>query len=290
MTRRAWVGLVLLLLASSLTCVALGHWQWTRHSHRAGEVALITANLDAAPVPAAELLGPDLTDPVDPGDVWRPVTLTGEWVADSGVQLRNRPVEGANASHSLALLRTPAGGVVVVDRGWWRQGDTVPPGALDLPAGPVELVVHVRAPEPADPRTPPAGQAFSVTPEGLLDSLVAAGRLTPGEDGALGSDLATGVYGMQVSPAPTLPLGALPPPDTGLRSHLSYAFQWWFFALAIPVAGVVLVRRDREKGRTDDDAGDGSPPQPNRRRRLTMAEEEDALLDAVAGPSSPPTV
>lgn len=127
MTRRAWVGLVLLLATSSLACVGLGHWQWTRHVHRSEQVALITSNIGADPVPAAELLGPDLLDPVDPDDVWRPVELAGEWVADSGVQLRNRPVEGANASHSLALLRTEAGALVVVDRGWWRQGDDVRP-------------------------------------------------------------------------------------------------------------------------------------------------------------------
>ncbi len=275
MTRRAWVGLVLLLVTSSLACVGLGYWQWTRHVHRSEQVALITANLGADPVPAADLLGPDLLDPVDPGAVWRPVELAGQWVTDSGVQLRNRPVDGANASHSLALLRTEAGALVVVDRGWWRQGDEVPPGALDLPAGPVELVVRLRAAEPRDSRTPPPDQAYSVTPEVLLDSLVAGDKVTQEEADALAADLATGAYGMQVSPVPTEPLGALPPPDTGLRSHLSYAFQWWFFALAIPVAGVVLVRRDR-------DQGDGDRPS-RARRRPTMAEEEDALLDALDG-------
>ncbi len=280
MTRRAWVGLVLLLATSSLACVGLGHWQWTRHVHRSEQVALITSNIGADPVPAAELLGPDLLDPVDPDDVWRPVELAGEWVADSGVQLRNRPVEGANASHSLALLRTEAGALVVVDRGWWRQGDDVPPGALDLPAGPVELVVRLRAAEPLDSRTPPPDQAYSVTPQVLLDSLVAGDKVTQTEADGLAADLATGIYGLQVSPRPTDPLGALPPPDTSLRSHLSYAFQWWFFALAIPVAGVVLVRRDRDRDRGDD--GEGGPPRPQRtRRRPTMAEEEDALLDAL---------
>lgn len=275
MTHRAWVGLVLLLTVSSLACVGLGYWQWARHAERAAQVAIITTNLEAAPVPAQDLLGPDARTPVAPNDVWRRAELTGEWVPGSGVQLRNRPVDGANASHALGLLRTPSGTIVAVDRGWWRQGDAVPPGALDLPPGQEEIVVRLRAAEPRDPRTPPPGQAYSVTPEALLDSLVAAGHLTEGEALALAPELAAGTYGIQVEPVPTAPLAPLPSPDTGLRSHLSYAFQWWFFALAIPVAGVVLVRRDRDD---DDDA-----PRPARtRRRPTLAEEEDALLDATA--------
>lgn len=276
MGRGRLVGLVAFLLACSIACVGLGYWQWTRHVHRAEQVALVNANLGADPVPAAELLGPDLTAPVDPDDVWRPVGLTGEWLADSGVQLRNRPVDGSNASHSLGLLRTDAGTVLVVDRGWWAQTDTVPGGALDLAPGEVELTARLRAAEPADPRTGPPGQVFSVTPSAVLDTLVADGRLTRAEADDVAGDLAAGTYVMQLAPEPTAPLHAFPHPDTSLRSHLSYAFQWWFFALAIPVAGVVLARRGRE-----DDHGGAARPQ-RVRRRPTLAEEEDALLDAQA--------
>lgn len=274
MSRWGKVGVVLLLVVASAVCVGLGYWQWSRHTARAAQVSLITTNLDAEPVPVEEVLGPDLLSPLDPQDVWQPVSVTGTWVQESGVQLRNRPVDGANASHALGLLRTDSGALLVVDRGWWRQIDVVPDGALDLPQGTVDLVLRIRAAEPPDARTPPAGEVYRIVPEQVVAEGIA--RASGGTQPA--DPLVTSAYGIVESPSPGEPLSLLPDPDTSLRSHLSYAFQWWFFAAAIPVAGVILARRDRE-GADPDDADETE----SRRRRPTLEEEEDALLDAQEG-------
>lgn len=271
MSRLGKLGVALLVILASGVCVGLGYWQWNRHTARAAAVNLITTNLDAEPVEITELLGADLLTPLDGEDVWHPVTVTGTWVPASGVQLRNRPVDGANASHSLALLRTDQGTLLVVDRGWWRQTDVVPDGALDTPGGQVELVVRMRLAEPPDERTPPAGEVYRIVPE----QVVAEGFDQSPPPEVTESALVTSAYGIVESPAPGDPLHLLPDPGTSLRSHLSYAFQWWFFAAAIPVAGVILARRDRE-----DSEGEDSPKPERRRRGPTLEEEEDALLDA----------
>ncbi|WP_146197024.1 SURF1 family protein [Serinibacter arcticus] len=266
------VGVVGLLLLGVAVCVLLGLWQLSRHNDRVAQVDLITTNLDAPVAPLTDVLGDDL----DPQDVWRPVTVTGTWVEGSGVQLRNRPVQDANASHALALFRTdetPAR-VLVVDRGWWRQTDVVPDGSLEVPGGTSEIVVRLRAQEDLDERANPAGEVFRVHPGSVLEQ-------TSLDADALDGALVTSAYGMIVSPVPTTPLGALPDPDTSLRSHLSYALQWWFFAAAIPVAAVVLKRRaDAEDAEAAAEAAGEERPVAARRRRASMEDEEDALLDA----------
>ncbi|PFG19817.1 SURF1 family protein [Serinibacter salmoneus] len=276
--RRVWrvLGGALLVLLASAVCVGLGLWQLDRHHTRAEQVNLIVSNLEQDPVPLADLLpGDDL----DPDDVWRPVTLTGSWVPDSGVQLRNRPVEGANASHALALFETQDGRVLLVDRGWWRQDGSVPEGALAVPDGEQSIVVRLRAREEQDERTNPAGEVFRVTPEAAAAQSTGGGAVDP-------DALITSAYGMAEDVPASAPLGTLPDPGTSLRSHLSYAFQWWFFAAAIPVAAVIIVRRGREEAAEHAAEQEGpsraqeSTPTPRRRRASSLEEEEDALLDA----------
>lgn len=268
------VGVVLLIVLGSVACGFLGLWQLHRHQERVAQVDVIESNFDAAPVPLAQLLP---ADDLDPAEVWRPVELTGAWVEGSGVQLRNRPVQDGNASHALAIFltdETPAR-ALVVDRGWWRQESVVPEGALDVPSqAPTTITVRLRAQEPLDERSNPAGEVFRVHPPSVLEQ---SGL----EEADLGGTLVTSAYGMIAEPRPSGVLGSLPVPDTSLRSHLSYALQWWFFGAALPVAAVILKRR------TDADAADalaaaegGAGTAPARRRRVTMADEEDAILDA----------
>lgn len=288
--RRVWrtLGGALLVLLASAVCVGLGLWQLDRHYTRAAQVNLIVDNLEQEPVPLTQLLpGDDL----DAEDVWRPVVLTGSWVPDSDVQLRNRPVEGANASHALALFETSEGRVLLVDRGWWRQDGTVPEGALEVPAGEQSLVVRLRAREEQDERTNPEGEVFRVTPEAAADQSAGGRTLDTGA-------LLTSAYGMAETVPDDAPLGTLPDPGTSLRSHLSYAFQWWFFAAAIPVAAVIIVRRGREEAAERAEASADLPsgatgstattptrapaatPRVRRRRASSLEDEEDAILDA----------
>ena len=277
--RAATTVLVAVVVAAG--CVVAGVWQWNRHTDRAAAIALVEANYEATAVPLEQLVG---TEPLSPGDVWRPVTLKGRYLGDP-VLLRNRPVGGVPGFHVLApLLVTSgplAGSVLVVDRGWVPTGDdgsdadSVP----SAPGGSVSVVVRLRADEPDSRRDAPLGQVQAIAVDQVRDAWVTA---TGQPELWTGQDL--GAYGALESEdgAAAAGLGRLPKPSTDPGPHLSYAFQWWVFALgALVGAGVLLTRDAREQRRPPDDASDD--PQEvrvRRRRRPTAEEEEDALLDA----------
>lgn len=247
-----WVGLALGALVVSVSCVFLGLWQWGRYEDRVAAVEQVEANWDAAPIGLDELVARGLT--VVPDSQWQTVRLTGSWVPSSTVLLRNRPVQATAALHALSILRASRddGGdvAVVVARGWLpADGAEVP----DAPAGRHEVVVRMRVEEGPVDRVPPPGQVYTVhTSQVVL---------------AAGVDLADVPvlqgYGQLVdTPAP---LRGFPEPDRDLGPHLSYAFQWWFFAAAVPVGVVILARREAE----EDDL-----PRPRRRPEDEVAEDE----------------
>lgn len=161
--------------------------------------------------------------------------------------------------------------------------------------------VRLRPAEPVLDREPPPGQTHSVNP--------------PQSAGLMGldePDLVTGAYGELAAEEPSAQRpAALPYPDTSLGPHLSYAFQWWIFALFFPAALIYRTRRQFQDLAADEqqltaadtspgDASDtdpdedGSAPAPepdcrtadhrprravHARRRGQDEEEEDALID-----------
>lgn len=284
--RRRAVAVALVGILVAVVCGLLGRWQWNRHVVRDAKIALVQANYSADPVPMADLLdGP--TTSLDPADEWRPVTLTGTYAADSTVLLRNRPVDGTPAYHVLVPLVLADGDVLVVDRGWVPMGAD---GSSDVavaapPSGTVQVTVRLRVPEPASTRSAPAGQVQAADPGQVL----AAGSLDAPAYAAIGGLV-------DESPAPAQALGTLPLPDTDPGSHLSYAFQWWVFALGALGAFGWAARREvldaREPDLVDRSAEPAAPrplgarSQPRRRGRDEV--DEDALLDAAEAATTPP--
>lgn len=300
--RRA-ATLVVLAVVLSTACVLLGRWQWNRHVHRDAAIRQVEAAYDADPVPLADLLGSPDAD-LAGADVWHPVTVTGRYDVDATVLLRNRPVDGQPGFHVLVpLVVEGTDAVLVVDRGWvaWQEDASA---QVDVPAPPpseVTVTVRLRPGEAATDRDAPAGQVQAVA----VDQVLAVGGLSSG------TVAYRSAYGSLVAedPAPAVPLGALPAPSTDPGSHLSYAFQWWTFALGSLVGLTWMARRelrDAREARAARDAAEGRPapvgPRPAlgdllptddpdlpggrvrapRRRRPSDEETEDALIDAQA--------
>lgn len=281
-----WLWLITALVLVSAVCVFLGVWQWERHLGRSAIVAQVERAYDAEPVPVAELVGPG--EPVTDDVEYRPVVLEGAYVEGATVLLRNRPVGGSPAVHVVTPFVADVGGeplVVVVERGWLpadaATGGTAVPGP---PAGEVSLVARLRVGEDVDPRArqAPRGQTYTLAP---ADVLAAAGTVTDLGAAAQLPVLDGYVQVAETDPEPAQRPEPFPYPDTDLGPHLSYAFQWWVFALGALVGIGVLARRE---ARENDElallaaAGadaDGAPPA-RRRRRRTAEEEEDALVDA----------
>lgn len=297
-TVRRAVGIVCVGLVLATVCVLLGRWQWNRHVWRDAAIAVVQENFAADPVPLDAVL-PSTDEPLGSDDEWRTVEVVGRYDTDATVLLRNRPVDGHPAYHVLvpfvvedasagtADAPTGVGDVLVVDRGWVPTGADAS-AAVDLPAPPsgtVTLTARLRLDERPTDRTAPPGQVQAVASQQVL----AAGGLDATPYGA---------YAQRRSedPAPAEVPGALPPPSTDPGSHLSYAFQWWAFAVLVLGASVVVARREsalvtEAPARSSGSAGPAAaaPRRPERadvpRRRGGRAEdEEDALIDAQLAP------
>ncbi len=294
-SRRRAASVLAVALLVSAGCVVAGIWQWNRHVDRSAAVDLVNGNYDAAAVPLPDVAA----DGLQPDEVWRPVTVRGAYVG-AGV-LRNRPVSGTPAAHALGVLEIAdgpwRGRLLVVDRGWFpaAQADV----GRAVPGGELDLVVRLRGAEPPSGRDAPSGQVQAVA----VDQVLAASGLT-------GRDAVRDAYGVVATEDGRSPadVAVLPRPDSDLGPHLSYAFQWWVFALGAVVGAVVLLRREAADAAREDagpdtaDAGPGPTghdgrtgqagpmtpgPVRTRRRRPTAEEEEDAILDAAEGRSGP---
>lgn len=274
-TLRRWVQTLAVAALVAAVCAAAGLWQWSRHTDRSAAIAQVEAGYNAAPVPVAELLRLDTELPQE--SLWRPATVVGHYLQDAEVLLRNRPVSGQPGFHVLTPLVIEegelAGAVLVVDRGWVPTGGDGS-GDVELPPAPrgtTEVVVRLRPGEPPSARQAPAGQVQAIAVDQVREASRAAwpDRVIADAYGAVATE--DGV--------PPTGLGALPRPSTDPGSHLSYAFQWFVFAVGAVVGSIVLMRRDTA-ARDGDDRDAAAQPRPARRRAPTAEEEEDALLDA----------
>lgn len=291
--RRA-AGLVLLAVVLAAGCGLLGRWQWNRHTARDAVIAVIEGSYGADPIPIRELLAsPDAALAGD--DVWRPVTVVGHYDTGGTALLRNRPVNGQPGFHVLVPFvvtgdAADAGAgdaadrpvVLVVDRGWVPTGESRdrPDAVPASPAGTVEITVRLRADEPASARDAPAGEVQAIS----VDQVLAAGGTEPG---AVRAYAAYGALANE-QPSTTDAISPLPKPSIDPGSHLSYAFQWWTFALGSLIGFSVLARRELHEPDPESDPsprpGRSAGPGRARRRRGPSAEdEEDALIDSQLG-------
>ncbi|OKL54794.1 hypothetical protein BSZ39_02105 [Bowdeniella nasicola] len=246
LTSGRWVGLMLTALIVVVTCILLGMWQWGRYEHKRDLVAQFDRAYNAPTIPLADVVAEGVS--IDGTREWRPVELTGQWTGEQ-ILIRNRAVGGKNAYRVVAVLQTP-GINVVVDRGWLPVEETAPTPP-PLPSGQVSFVGRLRPPEPADSRGITQGQAHAINPNQLGQGALLNGyvQVTDGLDGLRG----------------------YPTPERDLGPHLSYAFQWWVFALGAVVGLVILARREAA-----ENAGRIAP----RPKRASLEREEDALLDS----------
>jgi len=292
--RRA-VGLCLLAVALATACVFLGRWQWHRHEWRDAQIAIVKENFGADPVPLSSVLTPAQAVPDEL--LWRPVLVSGHYLPERTVELRNRPADGTPAYHVLvpfvvddssagtSATPTDAGTVLVVDRGWVPTGENADADvtAPAPPAGDVTITVRLRADEPDTTQQAPPGQVQAIAVDQVLS--------VAGVDGQ-----AWQAYGGLVSESPAVaPMpGTLPEPSIDPGSHLSYAFQWWTFALGSLVGFAFLARREIleevDEPSPPEDLDPWAPraprgPRPERvhtsgRRDGRAEAEEDALVDA----------
>lgn len=268
-----WTVYVAIAIVFAIACAFLSNWQFTRNEERSRQLALVDANYDATPVALGEVLAPG--GELAPLDEWTPVRLSGTYLADEQVLVRNRPHGGTAAFEVLVPFALDDGRVLLVDRGWVTPGRDGPePDAIPAPpTGQVTVVARVRPGEPA----PTSGRS---APEGQVPTINLA---LVAEQLADPAALETGAYGVLVSesPAPAAAPSALESPSDDPGPHLSYAIQWILFAVmgfAFISYIIVTERRVRREEAAERASG---VRRPRGRRRDKDAEDEDALLDSV---------
>lgn len=264
---RRWIGALAAMVVLTIVFLFLGRWQLHRHEAKKALADLVAANYNATAVPLTDLIpvaqqSPTATLAADLE--YRPVTVTGEYLAEDTILIRNRPhdqigqagtistsTNSANGYEVVVPLRTDDGSILFVDRGWIEAGssDAAEPDEIpQAPSGEITVVARLRPSEEASDRTAPTGQAMRINIPALT------------EQTGLTSERVVGAFGALVSEDPSAAdtPEAADEPDTSLGVNLSYSMQWDSFALiAWGLFGVAMVREVRRRDEEDEDDGEG---------------------------------
>jgi cytochrome oxidase assembly protein ShyY1 len=264
---RRWGGYLALVIVFAIACGLLSWWQWSRRAEAVDEIERVEVNYDAPAADVRDVL-PEL-DSWRIDDEWLPVELTGRYLPDEQLLVRNRPFNGSTGFEVLVPFRLDDGRVFLVDRGWVPVGASIeaPDAVPAPPAGNVTVVARLKPGEPELPgRSAPAGQLATI-------HLPTVAALT-------GAETYTGAYGLLATedpaPAEERPAAAKKPAaDEG--PHLSYALQWIAFGILAFVGLIWAVRRERRIAAlpADEQAAARTP-----KRRSADSDYEDAVLDS----------
>ncbi|MCW4384416.1 SURF1 family protein [Salinibacterium sp. SYSU T00001] len=272
-----WAGYFALVVVFAIVSVGFGNWQFDRRAEAQHAIGLVEDNYDREPEPLHEVL-PTL-DAYDDEQQWTPVVLQGKYLRDEELLVRNRPLRGAPGFEVLTPLQLDDGSVFVVDRGWVPTGSAQdePDAVPAAPEGRVTVVARLKAGEPTLPgRGAPAGT-----------NQIATIHLTEVAE-RLGLPTYTGAYGLVASqdPAPAEALLTPPRPEPDEGPHLSYALQWYVFALLAFVGlGWALRQEYRVVNSDDERVRRAAERRESRRSRRAPTDDEieDALLDEARG-------
>ncbi|PSL03644.1 cytochrome oxidase assembly protein ShyY1 [Haloactinopolyspora alba] len=249
---RRWLVRTIAGILLVLVCVRLGIWQLDRNEQRTAHNDVVEANVDDDAVPIDRLAAPGAALADD--DQWRTVQVTGRYDTDNALILRLRPVNGVPGVHALTPLVTDDGNAVLVDRGYVASE-----GTRDD---------EVPIPPPPEGRVTVTGRArTSETGQGTGGD-AARGDIRYVDIAGIAETMPYPLYGAWIErtaqdPAGSGELRTIPAPETESGPHLSYAVQWFLFAV-VGVSGYVLLVRAEARGRAEAAAepghGDSSGP------------------------------
>lgn len=250
-----WIGIFGFTVAFAIACVALGQWQFDRREQAQAAIALLNQNYDVPAVPIAEVVS-ELSE-FDSSEKWRLVGVEGVY-EDDPIYVRTRSGPTGIGFEQLATLTRDDGTAFVVNRGWVpANGDNSAPAETPaLPAGPVTVTARLIPNEQLIVgRNAPDGQIATIH--------------LPSIDDQTAADVFLGWYGRVDTETPSAPSGSVwtkPVLDEG--PHLSYALQWYVFALMgfygygwalrKEARGDVPVERPTSRGDSDEDIEDAA--------------------------------
>ena len=259
-----WTGWFLVACTFALACVGLASWQIERRSEAVSKIERVADNYDLETVSFKEVssLAKDSVVAYE----WRKVELSGNYLVDDTLLVRNRAIAGQPGFVQLIPFLLETGEVVVVERGWIPADSDLNPSNTFLPSESLKtLVARVRMGETVPNRDSPNGQVTSI-------------NLTDIEQ-LINLDVKQDLYLRMVTESPEessypQPLSR-PVLDEG--NHLSYAVQWIIFAVMGFFALFWAIRQEQEFRRMEKD-----PTYVPRSLRLKASADsivEDDILD-----------
>lgn len=256
--RPTWVLGHVLALALVVAFVNFGFWQLRRLDERQERNATIESRSGMPVLPIGELVSAD--DPLSVGEAlaFRQASAEGEFDVDGEVLVRNRSQSGRAGVHVLTPLVLDGGDAVLVNRGFVATGGqlegvraqaTPPPGRVEL----VGLVTATQERGSIGPRDPDEGVLGEV-------SRADVGRVRQQYDRPLAPVVLQLEAYVPAQPEP-LPV-PVPTPMLSEGSHLSYAFQWFAFALIGALGWPLLLKRTAKDARRAERPPTSVPPAP----------------------------
>lgn len=271
LTRR-WLTWILVAVVWGVGCFFLGRWQWQRWESKHNAQQEVSQNYNAAPRALPSVVATS-NAPLPARAQWTQVRLTGHYLTDATVLVRNRPDNGYFGWEVLVPFVPDDGSAsVLVDRGWVANGVNaatsapVPPA----PSGPSTVIGWLRPTEASRHKAQVAGSVDSInTADVTALTQVATYRYTYVE--MRSERTATGAV-----PARPAPLDK-PNPGSNAGINLSYALQWW----AGMIGGIAFVffRARREHRDILLESGELSAEEVRRiskPKKVRIWDEEDA--------------
>lgn len=251
--RPKWIAFHLLVFGSIALMIWLAFWQLDRLDQRRAFNDLVAEQIDQPPAPLDQLLADAGEDPES--IEWRQTIVTGQYLPDQ-ILWFNRSQDGIAGDNVLTALVTESGATVVVNRGF------VPLG-VDVSAAPTvetELLARVRVPQERQrgELTDASETGAAVTEVRRIDLGQLSAQL-PGEVAPVYLDLIDAIP--TIGPDDPAPV---PAPTLDEGPHLSYAAQWFIFAVCVLVGWVLAVRRSiRSRQRATITAAASEPATPD---------------------------
>lgn len=232
------VGASLLAIILAALCIQGARWQFDRHEVRHAKNDLIRANIVKPSISESDL-ALHKTDEV----AWRTISITGRFIPDTEILLRNRYHEGQYGFGVITLFQSSSNKKYWVDRGWVIAGKDAltPPKVSPVNSDLIMIEARVRA-EKLESQI--SGTVFAV----------------PGLDG--NSQLARWNNEKSIITEPFyfdliessksefIPKVPASLPELSDGPHLAYSVQWMLFA-GLVLFGLYLVVREERKAQEE---------------------------------------
>lgn len=256
-----WLSWISLATVFAIACWFLSQWQFARAAEVQKSNAIVLANYDSKPVSLENLISP--TTAWNAQLEYRQVLVSGRYLRNQSVLIRNRPFEANPGFLQLVAFQTDTANVIWVERGWLPTGNLqdAPDYVPQVDYKHRQLTLRLRPTEPKLDRGSPSGQLPSI------DLITASKSIT-------GLTTYRQAYGRLVTESPELAAGQpMPMPELNEGNHLSYAMQWLLFALMAFGAVYWTIAQDRRR------AAGLAPRKLKLLNKDSDAEAEDKLLD-----------